>query len=61
MARRDAILNAVVEAERLHRIFHAKARAAAGEGRIDVFGMLVDRNIPMMFRPLRGSAWRVHR
>ena len=54
MARRDAILNAVFEAERLHKAFHTKARAAAGEGRIDVFGMLLDRNIPMMFRPLRG-------
>ena len=30
-----------------------KARADTGEGRIDVFGMLVDRDIPVMFRPLK--------
>ena len=30
-----------------------KARAKSGEGRIDVFGMLVVRDIPVMFRPLK--------
>lgn len=31
----------------------ARRCAKSGEGRIDVFGMLVDRDIPVMFRPLR--------
>ena len=53
MATRDDILNAVVEADRLHREFDTEARAERGEGRIDVFGMLVKRNIPVMFRPLK--------
>jgi len=51
---REAILNAVVEADRLHKEFDSKARAERGEGRIDVFGMLVNRDIPVMFRPLKG-------
>ncbi len=53
MAYRDDILKAVYEAERLHREFDTKARAEEGEGRIDVFGMLVKRDIPVMFRPLK--------
>ncbi len=54
MARRDAILNAVLEADRLHKEFDTRARAEGGEGRIDVFGMLVSRDIPVMFKPLKG-------
>lgn len=54
MARRAAILNAVLEADRLHKEFDTKSRAEAGEGRIDVFGMLVNRDIPVMFKPLKG-------
>ncbi len=53
MARRDAILKAVLEADRLHKEFDTKARALLGAGRIDVFGMLVSRDIPVMFRPLK--------
>jgi len=53
VARRDEILNAIYEANRLHKRHDTEARAKRGEGRIDVFGMLVDRNIPVMFRPLR--------
>ena len=54
MARRNDILNATYEAERLHRTFGTKARAEAGEGRIDVFRMLIKRNIPVIFRPMKG-------
>jgi len=53
MSRRDDILNAVYEADRLHKKYDTEARAKSGEGRIDVFGMLVDSNIPVMFRPLK--------
>src|SRR6202011_4337740 len=37
-----------------HKEFDTKARAERGEGRINVFGMLMNRNIPVMFRPLKG-------
>jgi Zn-dependent peptidase ImmA (M78 family) len=52
VATRADILNAVLEADRLHREFDTEARAERGEGRIDVFGMLVKRDIPVLFRPL---------
>lgn len=51
---RDAILSAVSEADRLHKQFDTKARADKGESRIAVFEMLVDRDIPVLFRPLNG-------
>ena len=53
MRRRDEILNAVYEADRLHKEYDTEARATSGEGRIDVFGMLVERDIPVIFRPLK--------
>jgi Zn-dependent peptidase ImmA (M78 family) len=53
VARREEILNAVYEADRLHKEYDTEARAKRGEGRIDVFGMLVGRDIPVMFRPLK--------
>jgi len=52
VARRSDILHAVYEAERLHREFDSRARAQAGEGRIDIFAMLVEHDIPVMFQPL---------
>jgi Zn-dependent peptidase ImmA (M78 family) len=52
VAQREEILAAVYEADRLHRDFDAKARAERGEGRIDVFDMLVKREVPVLFRPL---------
>ena len=53
MALRDDILTAVYEANRLHKEHDTEARSKSGEGRIDVFGMLVGKDIPVMFRPLR--------
>lgn len=53
MALRDDILNAVYEANRFHKEHDTEARAKRGEGRIDVFGMLVGKDIPVLFRPLR--------
>ncbi len=53
MTRREDILHAVYEAERLHREFGSRARVEAGEGRIDVFNMLVERDIPLVFQPLK--------
>jgi hypothetical protein len=51
---RAAILAAAVEADRMHKQFDSKTRADGGEGRIDVFDMLVQNDIPVMFRPLKG-------
>ncbi len=53
MASREEILGAIYEAGRLHQQYDSVARAARGEGRVDVFGMLVDRDIPVLFRPLK--------
>lgn len=51
MSYRSQILSAVYEADRLHAEFGTDA-AAAREGRINVFGMLTERDIPVVFRPL---------
>lgn len=53
MSLRDDILNAVYEANRFHQDYKTEARAKGGEGRIDVFGMLASKDIPVMFRPLK--------
>ena len=50
---RAAILNASAEADRLHKRFDTRRRADAGEGRIDVFDMLVENDIPVTFQPLK--------
>ncbi|HET6387277.1 MAG TPA: ImmA/IrrE family metallo-endopeptidase [Armatimonadota bacterium] len=49
---RAAIMGAVQVADRLHLEFGTRARADAGEGRVDVFDMLVQKDIPTMFRKL---------
>jgi Zn-dependent peptidase ImmA (M78 family) len=50
---RDDILSAVYEASRLHMEFESEAKARDREGRVDVFGMFVAKDIPVLFRPLR--------
>lgn len=49
---RAAILSAVGAAARLHQHYRSEQLADSGEGRVDVFQMLVDREIPLLFRPL---------
>jgi IrrE N-terminal-like domain len=49
---RAAILNAAQAADRMHLQYDTKARADEGEGRIDVFGMLVEQGILTMFQRL---------
>lgn len=51
---RAAIMNAVREADRLHQQFDTESRADAGDGRIDVYNMFLQRDIPLMFQPLDG-------
>src|SRR5436309_1782066 len=49
---RSALLNAAQAADRLHLEYDTRARADAGESRIDVFAMLVQQDIPTMFQKL---------
>jgi Zn-dependent peptidase ImmA (M78 family) len=49
---RTAILRAAQAAERLHKEFDTKTYTDGEEGRIDVFGMMAKRDLPVMFRPL---------
>jgi len=51
--RRKEILEATLEADRLHSEFESKKHADDGDGRIDVFEMLWKRDIPVIFRPLK--------
>lgn len=53
MGRREDILNAVVEAKRLHDQHESRALAQQGEGRVNVFAMLTSLDIPVIFRPLQ--------
>lgn len=50
--KRDAILQAVMAADRLHKEFDTKSVAESGVGRIDVFDMFVKYDLPLVFRPL---------
>lgn len=52
--KRTAVLQAVMAADRLHKDFNTKAYIDNGPGRIDVFNMLVQFDVPVLFRPLRG-------
>src|SRR6266498_2727827 len=49
---RAAVLNAAQAADRLHLEYDTRSRADAGEGRIDVFDMLVQQNIPTMLEKM---------
>lgn len=49
---RAAILRAVQAADRLHKEFGTKTYTDGKEGRINVFGMMAGRDLPVMFRPL---------
>ncbi len=47
-------MGAVHAAAQLHSQYESEQLSDRGEGRVDVFQMLVDREIPLLFRPLRG-------
>ena len=51
---RAALMQAVLAADRLHKQFDTKTHTQSGDGRIDIFSMFVDLDIPMLFRPLNG-------
>ncbi len=49
---RTAILRAAQAADRLHKEFDTKTYTDGEEGRINVFDMMAQRDLPVMFRPL---------
>jgi Zn-dependent peptidase ImmA (M78 family)/predicted secreted protein len=51
---RDAVLEGVKEAARLHEQLGLRSQIEATPGSIDVFAAIVQLNIPLMFRPLDG-------
>jgi len=51
---RTTILRAVAAASRLHKEFESERTADRGNGRIDVFQMFAERDVPLLFRPLNG-------
>ena len=51
---RKAVMEAVLEADRLHEEFDTRTTADREGGRVDVFGMFARRELPLMFRPLHG-------
>lgn len=53
-SRRDAILHGTKEAARLHRDLGIRARLEGHGGRVDVFRTIVDLDLPLLFRPLKG-------
>jgi Zn-dependent peptidase ImmA (M78 family) len=53
MVNRDEILGAIYEAARLHKQFGSEQRVEAGASRVDVYEMILARDIPVLFRPLK--------
>jgi Zn-dependent peptidase ImmA (M78 family) len=51
---REAVLEGVKEATRLHEQLATRAQIEATPSSIDVFAAIVQMNIPLMFRPLDG-------
>lgn len=54
MSRRDAVLEGVKEAKKLHDALNLHAPDRALAGRIDVFNAAREKNALVMFRPLKG-------
>lgn len=54
MSRRDVILEGAQAAARLHDRLGSRKLVEASGGCIDVFGALVELNVPLLFRPLDG-------
>ena len=54
MTQRKEILDAILEAERILDQSEARKKIENGAGRVDVFDMIGNRDIPVMMRPLQG-------
>lgn len=51
----DARLEAIAAAKALHRQLGMRSRVASGEGFIDVFGVIEELGIPLVFQPLKSA------
>lgn len=51
---REAVLEGTKEAARLHRQLNLESKIAQTPGGIDVFAVIVQLNIPLLFQPLQG-------
>lgn len=51
---RDIILDATLEAERLHKTLKTKSRLQELSGQIDIFSSIVDQEVALIFKPLDG-------
>ena len=51
---RDTILEATLEAERLHKRLKTKDRLGELSGLVDVFASIVDQDVALIFKPLDG-------
>lgn len=51
---RQIVLYATREAARLHRERHVREEVEETGGKVDVFGIMVDIGVPLLFRPLSG-------
>lgn len=54
MSRRDAILEAIAEANRLHARLKTQELVRSTGGGVDVFATILGLSIPLLFRPLDG-------
>lgn len=54
MTYRDAVLQATMASERLHQELGTEARISAGSGRVDIFDVIQERDIFLLFRQLEG-------
>lgn len=54
MSRREMLLNAVAEADRLHQEQNSEGILTSTGGGVDIFGTITDLSVPLVFRPLEG-------
>jgi Zn-dependent peptidase ImmA (M78 family) len=52
--RRDTLIEAIAEAERLHQERNNEEVISSVGGGVDVFGTITDLSVPLVFRPLEG-------
>ncbi|MGE5501922.1 MAG: ImmA/IrrE family metallo-endopeptidase, partial [Ignavibacteriales bacterium] len=53
-SRREEIHHGKKEAARLHRDLGIRSKIEGRGGRVDVFGAILDLDLPLLFRPLKG-------
>lgn len=54
MNRRDMVIDAVAEAERLHQELDSEEILSSVGGGVDIFATITDLSVPLVFRPLEG-------